>query len=356
MLVMCLWRLCSVRVGLVEAPQGALTAPPPPRRASVEASIHPSCSLSDCRMPVGLDVDTLEVDTAAVDRTQIQVGIPVPVMVCRRVPKPLALADYLDGKWSLPGGQSIVDVGACEGVCLTTQLTGPKSCEPVRTETVLLQRADSRRPARLEIVRDCACVCDRIERLPGPALCSALPCLPCPALRLNPPRQAPAPHWAHLCGSVAAHAQRERHTQAEGDAGQRAGDYGTVAATDTHQHQHGMAQAHMECQARHQHQHMQHGQQPMPPIPPPNSHTRTTRHGTGNRRGGPFPGGLKWTSGHPPPPPPGPLPYAPRSAALSFPNGTFENSPARTCRQTAQDLLGDPHVPHNAHPPKGTGG
>ena len=129
-------------------------------------------------------------DSGLLDRTSVQVGIPVPVALCRRVPKTLVLADYLDGQWALPGGDATVDVGACSGACLSTDKTGPKSCEAVRTDTLRLEHAVSRRTARLSVVRECACVCTRVERCPSGRFWNAWHCRCQPKARVKPCKRA----------------------------------------------------------------------------------------------------------------------------------------------------------------------
>uniref|UniRef100_A0A7S4D307 CTCK domain-containing protein n=1 Tax=Eutreptiella gymnastica TaxID=73025 RepID=A0A7S4D307_9EUGL len=143
-------------------------------------------------MTHGETMEVLRLDTAGVDRAEIDVGIPVPVVLCRRVPKVIKIAEYDRGQWSLKDPtQTTVDVGECQGFCLTTAQTGRKSCEAVTTDSVQLTDAKSRRTSWLSVVKECACVCDRIERCPEGWFWNAWHCrcepkvLPNPCTRLS---------------------------------------------------------------------------------------------------------------------------------------------------------------------------
>ena len=84
-------------------------------------------------------------NSAALPTTEATIGVPVPVILCRRVPRPASLLqDYSGGPWTLPKDTTAqeIDVGECQGWCLSTYLTGSKSCEAVVSDSVTLQHAD----------------------------------------------------------------------------------------------------------------------------------------------------------------------------------------------------------------------
>ena len=123
--------------------------------------------------PTGQGGDGFELDSEVTDRSQLQVGVPVPMRLCKRVEKIISLDTYDEGLWMLAegpaevdAGPQEVDVGECKGFCLTTQQAGRKSCEAVITETVLLKHKGTGRTSKLRKIKECACVCDRIERCP----------------------------------------------------------------------------------------------------------------------------------------------------------------------------------------------
>ena len=112
------------------------------------------------------DSSVVELDSTVVDRTQLQVGIPVPIQLCNRTENKLEMNDYQNGERSLPHNANEIDLGQCSGFCPTTFRAGSNSCEAVPTDTNVLTHSRTGRKKKETIICESACVCDYIERCP----------------------------------------------------------------------------------------------------------------------------------------------------------------------------------------------
>eukprot|EP00670_Eutreptiella_braarudii_P005908 CAMPEP_0174286362 /NCGR_PEP_ID=MMETSP0809-20121228/11570_1 /TAXON_ID=73025 ORGANISM="Eutreptiella gymnastica-like, Strain CCMP1594" /NCGR_SAMPLE_ID=MMETSP0809 /ASSEMBLY_ACC=CAM_ASM_000658 /LENGTH=452 /DNA_ID=CAMNT_0015382395 /DNA_START=46 /DNA_END=1404 /DNA_ORIENTATION=+ len=123
--------------------------------------------VTDMSAPRGPDESaTVELDSMTTDRTMVEVGVPVPSLLCRKLDNTIVMKEYENGEWTLPDYAEKIDLGQCAGFCLTTYQMGKKSCEAVRTDSVILTHKTTGRKRKETIIRECACVCDRIERCP----------------------------------------------------------------------------------------------------------------------------------------------------------------------------------------------